>query len=204
MKFLIAEDSFHQREALQALLEDWGYQVESVSDGTAAWNALQMDHAPARIMLESDRTGRTGPELCPPAGMEPTLRPRSVILLTVRAEAAELRQGLETRADEDIAAPCPDNESGERQSAGGNAVPPHLELAERPSEPQAALDRVEKLTGIFPICARCKETRGDRENWKPVEEYLSTRSEMRFRHSICPACYSVCVEPVSEGELGKR
>jgi len=47
---------------------------------------------------------------------------------------------------------------------------------------------IETLHGIIPICSSCKKVRDDEGYWSQVEQYLSTRSDAKFSHSICPDC----------------
>jgi len=198
VRILIAEDSLHQREALQALLEDWGYDVMSASDGNEAWEALQKNDAPALVILDSVMPGMSGPEICLRARTELPSRPRHLILLTVRASTEDIREGLEAGADDYMAKPFHEDELRARLLAGRRAVSLQLALEERVQELEAALDRVEKLEGILPICSYCKKIRDDRQEWKAVEEYMSTRSQVQFSHGICPACYATHVEPMVE------
>ncbi len=51
-----------------------------------------------------------------------------------------------------------------------------------------ALDEVETLRGLLPICASCKKIRDDRGYWNTVEEYFSRRSKVDFSHTLCPEC----------------
>ncbi|MBT4332496.1 MAG: response regulator [Candidatus Cloacimonetes bacterium] len=51
-----------------------------------------------------------------------------------------------------------------------------------------ALDEVETLKGLIPICASCKKVRDDKGFWTDVEHYIAARSDVDFSHSICPSC----------------
>ena len=51
-----------------------------------------------------------------------------------------------------------------------------------------ALERVEELEGLLPICSYCKNIRDDKGYWARIESYISSRLETRFSHSICPDC----------------
>ena len=44
------------------------------------------------------------------------------------------------------------------------------------------------LRGLLPICASCKRIRDEDGKWWPVEEYIASRTEAEFTHSICPEC----------------
>jgi len=45
------------------------------------------------------------------------------------------------------------------------------------------------LTGLLPICAWCKKVRNDEGYWQKVEDYLASRSGLKFTHGICSDCY---------------
>jgi PAS domain S-box-containing protein len=62
-------------------------------------------------------------------------------------------------------------------------------------ELQTALAEVKELQKILPICMYCKRIRDDENYWQTVESYISERTNTRFSHGICPACYKNVVEP---------
>ena len=53
---------------------------------------------------------------------------------------------------------------------------------------EKALAQVKTLSGLIPICAGCKQIRDDEGYWKRVEDYLSSHTEARFSHGMCPSC----------------
>ena len=61
-------------------------------------------------------------------------------------------------------------------------------LLAKAAELSAALDRVQTLKGMLPICAWCKKIREDNGYWTRVESYISSHSAAEFTHCICPAC----------------
>jgi two-component system, response regulator PdtaR len=63
-----------------------------------------------------------------------------------------------------------------------------MELKRLNHELQKALDEIETLRGIIPICAKCKKIRDDKECWNNLESYIESRSEAVFSHGICPDC----------------
>jgi hypothetical protein len=62
-------------------------------------------------------------------------------------------------------------------------------LQMRNEELSNALAEVQTLTGLLPICAWCKKVRDDDGYWQKVEDYLSTRSGLKFTHGICTDCF---------------
>jgi DNA-directed RNA polymerase subunit M/transcription elongation factor TFIIS len=56
------------------------------------------------------------------------------------------------------------------------------------AELQDALESVEQLSGLLPICANCKKIRSDKGYWVQIEAYIADRSETTFSQGICPDC----------------
>jgi len=59
---------------------------------------------------------------------------------------------------------------------------------------QKALDDIQTLHGIIPICAYCKKVRDDRNSWHQLEVYVSEHSDAKFSHGACPHCYAEQME----------
>lgn len=51
-----------------------------------------------------------------------------------------------------------------------------------------ALAQVKKLSGLVPICSKCKKIRDDKGYWDFLESYIEKHSEASFSHGICPDC----------------
>ena len=56
------------------------------------------------------------------------------------------------------------------------------------AELQQALERIQTLSGLVPICSACKKIRNDEGYWQQVEEYIEHHSDVEFSHSLCPDC----------------
>jgi hypothetical protein len=67
------------------------------------------------------------------------------------------------------------------------------------AELEEALDNVNRLSGLLPICASCKKIRDDRGYWTQIESYIKEHSEAEFSHSICPDCVQKLY-----GDLGNK
>ncbi|MCK4979232.1 MAG: PAS domain-containing protein [Candidatus Delongbacteria bacterium] len=55
-------------------------------------------------------------------------------------------------------------------------------------ELKEAIDKINVLNDLLPICAKCKNIRDDKGYWYKVEEYFDKHTETKFSHSICPDC----------------
>jgi AmiR/NasT family two-component response regulator len=64
----------------------------------------------------------------------------------------------------------------------------NLALEESNSKLQTALDDVETLSGMLPICSSCKKIRDDKGYWNQLEIYIEKHSDVLFSHGICPDC----------------
>lgn len=56
-------------------------------------------------------------------------------------------------------------------------------------ELRRALDEVNALRGIIPICSYCKKIRDDQGAWQDLEHYIASHSDAEFSHGICTDCY---------------
>jgi PAS domain S-box-containing protein len=62
------------------------------------------------------------------------------------------------------------------------------ELKQRNAELTAALDQVQELQGIVPICMYCKSIRDDTNYWHRLEAFIAEHSKAKFSHCVCPDC----------------
>lgn len=56
------------------------------------------------------------------------------------------------------------------------------------AELQHALKEVDTISGLIPICAKCKKIKNDRGFWEQVETYIEKRSKALFSHGLCKDC----------------
>lgn len=61
-------------------------------------------------------------------------------------------------------------------------------LALRNADLRRALDEVQELSGLLPLCAWCRKVRDGEGYWQQVERYFAARSGVTFTHSICESC----------------
>jgi hypothetical protein len=53
---------------------------------------------------------------------------------------------------------------------------------------QNALNEVQVLKGLLPICENCKRIRDQGGTWQLLEVFLQSHSEAKFSYGICPDC----------------
>ncbi len=61
-------------------------------------------------------------------------------------------------------------------------------VQERTHELETALEKVQVLSGMLPICCSCKKIRNDEGYWQQVEQFVEMRTNARFTHGLCPEC----------------
>ena len=155
MKVLIAEDAPVSQRLLQRHLQVWGYEVVVTSDGAEAWQRFTEDDFPIVIsdwmMPEMD-------------GLELVRRIRAaerpgyvyIILLTARAQTADLVEGLEAGADDFVTKPLQRDVLRARLLAAERIINLEQTLARQNRElreTQAALIQSEKLASLGQLAA---------------------------------------------------
>jgi DNA-binding response OmpR family regulator len=61
-------------------------------------------------------------------------------------------------------------------------------LEKKNEQLRQALDEIQLLRGILPICSSCKKIRNGDGYWEQIETYIRDRSEVDFSHGICEEC----------------
>jgi PAS domain S-box-containing protein len=65
-------------------------------------------------------------------------------------------------------------------------------------ELREALAKVKTLSGLLPICARCKKIRDDHGEWNQMEMYIQKHSEASFSHGLCPDCINILYSQIDK------
>jgi DNA-binding response OmpR family regulator len=103
-KILVAEDDSDLRLLVSLKLESAGHQVVSVEDGSAAAHHCR-DMRPDLVILDLMMPGMSGLEVCRFIRADPELNATPVILLTARAQAADIDAGKAAGVDEYLTKP---------------------------------------------------------------------------------------------------
>ena len=193
MRALVADDDAVTAMMLSRALERWGLQVVVARDGHDAWARLQDDPGIGLAVLDWMMPGLDGPALCGRIRSDPARAHMHLILLTARTARADVIAGIDAGADDYLTKPFDPEELRARVHVGIRMVTLQERLAERVAELEEALANVKQLRGLLPICSYCKRVRADGNYWEQVEEYVSTHSDAKFSHGICPTCYDTAL-----------
>jgi CheY-like chemotaxis protein len=102
---LIADDEPSLRLLVQATIESDEYTIIEAADGDEAWALLQQ-HRPSVALLDIQMPGLTGLELTREIKSRPEMfQGTHVVLLTSKAQAADVQAGLAAGADEYLTKP---------------------------------------------------------------------------------------------------
>lgn len=118
MKILVADDSEDYRELLLDILPGWGYEVECVPDGAAAWRTLSRRDAPRLAILDWMMPELDGVTLCRRLRAQEQGNPCYIILLTSRNQPSDLVHALRAGADDFVTKPFNIDELGARIQVG--------------------------------------------------------------------------------------
>ena len=131
-----------------------------------------------------------------------------ILMLTSRDTPDDILSGVEAGADDYMTKPVHESEVRARLTSAGRIVQLERDLAARVEALTLAMEEVKTLQGLLPICMYCHSIQDTESAWARIEEYLGSRTDVEFTHSICPSCYDGRVQPMldryREREAAKR
>jgi len=128
MKVLIAEDDATSRRVLEVVLRKWGYEVLSVGDGDAAWEALRREAPPRLAILDWMMPGLDGVEVCRRVRAHDSEKLTYIILLTALGRQEDVVAGLEAGADDYVTKPFEKDELQARIKVGQRLIKFHDQI----------------------------------------------------------------------------
>jgi diguanylate cyclase (GGDEF)-like protein len=141
VRVLVAEDDLVSRRILAAVLEQWGYAVESAKDGQEAWDLLSSANPPQLALLDWMMPELNGIEICRRLRTDSERPYCYVIMLTANNSTADLVEALDAGADDFIPKPFNREELRGRLRVGQRMVRLQQELHRRGS--------YDELTGLL-------------------------------------------------------
>jgi phosphoserine phosphatase RsbU/P len=202
MRILIAEDEKVTRMRLEKTLSEWGFEVETVADGQAAWARLCNENPPRLCIVDWLMPEMEGPELCRRVREKFPEESFYLIILSARQGVDSLIEGLGAGADDYVSKPFVGRELRSRIDVGVRVLGLEQMLAKKVRQLEVALEDVKQLRGLLPICSYCNKIRNDEDYWEQVDSYIGRHSNVEFSHSICPSCYEKHVQPMLDHKQG--
>ncbi len=178
---MIVDDNPDSLKLLSDILSEQGFQVRQALNGQLALAAAKQQ-PPGLFILDIRMPEMDGFELCRQLKNEPTTCSVPVIFISGLDNPHDKVKAFKIGGQDYITKPFEDTEILAR-------VKTHIALRKKEIELKSALDEVQQLKGILPICCQCKQIRDDQGYWQQVEQYISDHSDVQFTHSYCPICY---------------
>lgn len=184
---LIVDDLPRNLQVLAVLLDKAGYRVSMAMDGAQAL-AMVGREPPDLILLDVMMPGLDGLEVCRRLKADDATREIPVIFLTAKAELEDLQEGFKIGAVDYLTKPFRGGELLARVATHVSLRQALVRERELRRSLEESLAQVRTLSGLLPICAKCKKIRDDNGYWNQIETYLSAHAPVDFTHGICPEC----------------
>jgi DNA-binding response OmpR family regulator len=183
---LIVEDDRNVAAVLEARLESFGYRVCAVAETGAQAIDLNREHDPnlvlMDILLKGDMNGIETAEKILSQYDVP------IIYLSCLGTDEIMDRAAQTNPYGYIIKPY---NNAELRLSIEIALVKHTAAKEREKlieALEASLEEIKQLSGLLPICAKCKRIRDKQNKWHEIETYISQNSEADFSHGLCPEC----------------
>lgn len=183
---LIVDDTPTNIQLLEAIL-GVDHKIFIATNGLEALT-LATAERPDLILMDVLMPVMDGFEACARLKADPRTREIPVIFLTALADHEYLVRGFAAGGIDYVAKPFTPEELMVR-------VRTHIALRQTQDLERAlrlqleeALAQIKQLSGLLPICAKCKKIRDKQGDWVPMESYISSHSEASFTHGLCSDC----------------
>jgi len=174
--------------ALHTLLTRHGFEVSTAATGGQAAAILRAFDPPTLALVDWLMPEMTGLELCRTIRAQPSENYIYFIVITGRDSTDDLSEAFAAGADDFIRKPLETVELLARLNVGRRILELEQRLAARVAEVQSALERVQALERLLPICMYCKRVRKDPLSWQELDVYIHLQTGTDFSHGICPDC----------------
>jgi len=199
IRVLIVEDDFMVSAMIRGRVEDTGYTVlGEAQDGVQAIELVQSLH-PDVVLMDIEMPNMNGIEATQHIS---EYEPTPVVILSAFESPELVSKASEVGAGAYLVKPPNARELERGITIALARFDDMVELRRLNKELQEALDQVQTLSGLLPICSSCKKIRDEEDHWQPLEVYIRDRSEAEFTHSICPACAKKLYPDYYKPEMG--
>jgi DNA-binding response OmpR family regulator len=118
VRILIADNEPAHLFLLEMFLRKWGYEVICTDNGREARGILERADGPRMAILDWDLAELEGTEVCRAARRSPGRPYIYILLLTARAQKADIKKGLAAGADDYVVKPYDPEDLRRRLLAG--------------------------------------------------------------------------------------
>jgi PleD family two-component response regulator len=185
-QILIVDDMPGNIKILGEILKD-KYKIIVASNGKAA-TQLASEKMPDLILMDVMMPEMDGFTACQIIKSDPKTAEIPIIFITSLSDTSDIVTGFETGGVDYIVKPFNAKEVQVRINTHLHLKRLHNQLKETIGHLQDALENVQKLSGLIPMCSSCRNIRNDSGYWQGVEDYLTQNSDLMVSHTLCPGC----------------
>ncbi|MBF9016595.1 MULTISPECIES: two-component system response regulator [unclassified Oceanispirochaeta] len=193
LKILIVDDREENLFALEMLLHEMDVTVIRTESGNDALKAT-LEHDFALALIDVQMPEMDGFETVKLMRLNKRTELLPVIFVSaIYSDEFYHVKGIESGAVDFLVKPL-------NPSILKGKVSVFLKLYKQRRELEKALENVEALQGLLPICSHCKSIRDDKGYWSKLENYFLDHSDILFSHSLCPDCFKKHYPEIADKE----
>ncbi len=206
-RLLIVDDLPQNIKVLGSSLHNDGYIISFATSGLQAVD-LALKSKIDLILLDIMMPDVDGYEVCRMLKLEERTKDVPIIFITAKTDKADIVRGFEAGAVDYVTKPFNAAELSARvrthlelkkarqiiENQADELAWANKRLMEKNKKLQQAIDEIETLKGLLPVCSNCKKIRLEnkappkRDTWITIEAYLHEHTAAEVTHSICPEC----------------
>jgi len=185
---LVAADDAIVRQALESYLGSWDCETVIVLDDKELLHRLELESHPSLLIIDGAMEAMDTDAVCRHIRLSSHAVRPYIILISHGSDGERSVFDPDSGPDDLLDSPFTKREFHARVSAGMRIIGLERKLSSLVLDLRQAATRIQKLSGLLPICSHCKKIRDDRGYWNEVENYISDHSDAEFSHAICPGC----------------
>ena len=184
---LLVDDQPGNLKVLLDLLKEQQFRIYIADSGERALSTLN-NIEPDLILLDVMMPGMNGFETCKCIKADDRWATIPVIFMTALDDVEDKLAGFGVGGVDYITKPFQRVEVLAR-------INTHIALRKKEREQEKliiklkdALAQVKTLSGLLPVCAKCKKVRDDKGYWNQLETYIQKHTDANVSHGLCPEC----------------
>lgn len=185
LRVLIVEDDPTMTKLVRLLLGVLGHEVVGLAGDGKTGIELTLGLRPDLVLMDISMPVMDGLEA---TRIIQERCPCAVVLLTAHEDQTWVDRASEAGAGAYLVKPPRQPDLARAIAIATARFADWMKLRQLNEELERALAEVKRLSGLLPICSRCKKIRDDKGYWHKVEAYIQERSEATFTHGICGDC----------------